>query len=118
MVKIAFFEVSFLHFSVVFYEKYSNFLQVDLQSKKYSRNTVGNGTCPKTVIFTADIFAVYCDYLMVQIMHQKPNYSYPLKCVFLSQKISHLCNDLELILHFTFKKNMYYRLETVERVHN
>ena len=30
------------------------------------------------------VFAEYRDYLMVQIMHQKLNYSYPLKCVFLS----------------------------------
>ena len=51
--------MSFLHFFVVFYEKYSDFLQVVFQCKKYSENTVENGTRQKTVIFTADIFAVY-----------------------------------------------------------
>ena len=59
MVKIAFIQVSFLHFFVVFYEKYSDFLQVVFQCKKYIENTVENGTRRKTVIFTADIFAVY-----------------------------------------------------------
>ena len=59
MVKITFIQVSFLHFFVVFYEKYSDFLQVVFQCKKYSENTVGNVTRRKTVIFTADIFAVY-----------------------------------------------------------
>ena len=30
-----------------------------VQCKKYSESTAGNGTQRKTVIFTADIFAVY-----------------------------------------------------------
>jgi hypothetical protein len=59
MLKIAFIPMSFLHFFAVFYKKYSDLLQVVFQCKKYSENTVGNGTRGKTVIFTADIFAVY-----------------------------------------------------------
>ena len=47
-----------LHFFAVFYKKYSDLLQVLFQCKKYSENTAGNGTQRKTVIFTADIFAV------------------------------------------------------------
>ena len=58
MLKIAFIPMSFLHFFAVFYKKYSDLLQVVFQCKKYSENTVGNGTRGKTVIFTADIFAV------------------------------------------------------------
>ena len=50
--------MSFLHFFAVFFKKYSDFLQVVFQSKKYSINTVGNGTHGKTVIFTVDIFEV------------------------------------------------------------
>ena len=50
--------MSFLHFFAVFYKKYSDLLQVLFQCKKYSENTAGNGTQQKTVIFTADIFAV------------------------------------------------------------
>ena len=59
MLKIAFIPMSFLHFFAVFYKKYSDLLQVVLQCKKYSESTAGNGTQQKTVIFTADIFAVY-----------------------------------------------------------
>ena len=59
MLKIAFFPMSFLHFFAVFYKKYSDLLQVVFQCKKYSKSTAGNGTQRKTVIFTADIFAVY-----------------------------------------------------------
>jgi hypothetical protein len=59
MLKIAFIPMSFLHFFAVFYKKYSDLLQVIFQCKKYSENTVENGTRGKTVIFTADIFAVY-----------------------------------------------------------
>ena len=59
MLKIAFIQMSFLHFFAVFYKKYSDFLQVVFQCKKYSENTVENGTRRKTVIFTAVIFAVY-----------------------------------------------------------
>ena len=59
MLKIAFIPMSFLHFFAVFYKKYSDLLQVVLQCKKYSESTAGNGTQRKTVIFTADIFAVY-----------------------------------------------------------
>ena len=51
--------MSFLHFFAVVYKKYSDLLQVLFQCKKYSENTAGNGTQRKTVIFTADIFAVY-----------------------------------------------------------
>ena len=58
MLKIAFIPMSFLHFFAVFYKKYSDLLQVLFQCKKYSESTVGNGTQRKTVIFTADIFAV------------------------------------------------------------
>ena len=50
--------MSFLHFFAVFYKKYSDLLQVVFQCKKYSESTAGNGTQRKTVIFTADIFAV------------------------------------------------------------
>ena len=50
--------MSFLHFFAVFYKKYSDLLQVVFQCKKYSEKPVGNGTQRKTVIFTADIFAV------------------------------------------------------------
>ena len=59
MLKIAFIPMSFLHFFAVFYKKYSDLLQVVFQCKKYSKSTAGNGTQRKTVIFTADIFAVY-----------------------------------------------------------
>ena len=51
--------MSFLHFFAVFYKKYSDLLQVVFQCKKYSESTAGNVTQQKTVIFTADIFAVY-----------------------------------------------------------
>ena len=51
--------MSFLHFFAVFYKKYSDLLQVFFQCKKYSESTAGNVTQRKTVIFTADIFAVY-----------------------------------------------------------
>ena len=51
--------MSFLHFFAVFYKKYSDLLQVVLQCKKYSESAAENGTQRKTVIFTADIFAVY-----------------------------------------------------------
>ena len=51
--------MSFLHFFAVFYKKYSDLLQVVFQCKKYSESTAGNVTQRKTVIFTADIFAVY-----------------------------------------------------------
>ena len=51
--------MSFLHFFAVVYKKYSDLLQVLFQCKKCSENTAGNGTQRKTVIFTADIFAVY-----------------------------------------------------------
>ena len=51
--------MSFLHFFAVFYKKYSDLLQVVLQCKKYSESTAEDGTQRKTVIFTADIFAVY-----------------------------------------------------------
>ena len=37
----------------------SDLLQLLFQCKKCSENTAGNGTQRKTVIFTADIFAVY-----------------------------------------------------------
>ena len=50
--------MSFLHFFAVFYKKYSDLLQVFFQCKKYSESTAGNVTQQKTVIFTADIFAV------------------------------------------------------------
>ena len=50
--------MSFLHFFAVFYKKYSDLLQVFFQCKKYSESTAGNVTQRKTVIFTADIFAV------------------------------------------------------------
>jgi hypothetical protein len=59
MLKIAFIPMSFLHFFAVSYKKYSDLLQVVLQCKKYSKSTAGNGTQRKTVIFTADIFAVH-----------------------------------------------------------
>ena len=59
---MAFIQVSFLHFFVVFHEKYSDFLQVVFQCKKYSKNTVENKTRRKTVIFTVDIFAVYIEF--------------------------------------------------------
>ena len=55
MLKNAFTPMSFLHFIAVFNKKYSDLLQVVFQCKKYSENTVGNGTQRKTVIFTADI---------------------------------------------------------------
>jgi hypothetical protein len=58
MLKIAFIQMSFLHFFAVFYKKYSDLLQVVFQCKKYSEKPLGNGTRGKTVIFTADIFAV------------------------------------------------------------
>ena len=58
MLKIAFIPMSFLHFFAVFYKKYSDLLQVVFQCKKYSESTAGNVTQRKTVIFTADIFAV------------------------------------------------------------
>ena len=58
MLKIAFIQMSFLHFFAVFYKKYSDLLQVVFQCKKYSEKLLGNGTHGKTVIFTADIFAV------------------------------------------------------------
>ena len=51
--------MSFLHFFAVFYKKYSDLLQVFFQCKKYSESAAGNGTQQKTVIFTADIFAVH-----------------------------------------------------------
>ena len=51
--------MSFLHFFAVFYKKYSDLLQVFFQCKKYSESTAGNVTQRKTVIFTADIFAVW-----------------------------------------------------------
>ena len=51
--------MSFLHFFAAFYRKYSDLLQVVFQCKKDSGNTVENGTQRKTVIFTADIFAVH-----------------------------------------------------------
>ena len=59
MLKIAFIPMSFLHFFAVFYKKYSDLLQVVFQFKKYSKSTAGNGTQQKTVILTANIFAVY-----------------------------------------------------------
>ena len=59
MLKIAFIPMSFLHFFAVFYKKYSDLLQVLFQCKKYSESTAGNLTQRKTVILTADIFAVY-----------------------------------------------------------
>ena len=59
ILKMAFIPMSFLHFFAVFYRKYCDLLQVVFQCKKYSESTVGNGTQPKTVIFTADIFAVW-----------------------------------------------------------
>ena len=61
MLKIAFIQMSFLHFFAVFYKKYSDLLQVVFQCKKYSEKPLGNGTHGKTVIFTADIFAVQYD---------------------------------------------------------
>ena len=51
--------MSFVHFFAVFYKKYSDLLQVVFQCKKYSESAAGNGTQQKTVIFTADIFAVW-----------------------------------------------------------
>ena len=51
--------MSFLHFFAVFYEKYSDLPQIVFQCKKCSEKTAGNGTQRKTVIFTADIFAVH-----------------------------------------------------------
>ena len=53
--------MSFLHFFAVFYKKYSDLLQVFFQCKKYSESTAGNLTQRKTVILTADIFAVYLE---------------------------------------------------------
>ena len=50
--------MSCLHFFAAFYKKYSDLLQVVFQCKKYSKSTAGNGTQRKTVISTADIFAV------------------------------------------------------------
>ena len=44
---------------LLYFIKYSDLLQVVFQCKKYSENTVENGTQRKTVIFTADIFAVH-----------------------------------------------------------
>ena len=59
ILKMAFIPMSFLHFFAVFYKKYSDLLQVFFQCKKYSESTAGNVTQRKTVIFTADIFAVH-----------------------------------------------------------
>ena len=56
--------MSFLHFFAVFYKKYSDLLQVIFQCKKYSESTAGNLTQRKTVIFTADIFAVYYRFIL------------------------------------------------------
>ena len=66
MLKITFIPMSFLHFFAAFYRKYSDLLQVVFQCKKDSGNTVENGTQRKTVIFTADIFAVYIDKQLVK----------------------------------------------------
>ena len=64
--------MSFLHFFAVFYKKYNDLLQVVLQCKKYSESTAGNGTQRKAVIFTADIFAVWCGAVQV------PNVPHPM----------------------------------------
>ena len=81
MLKIAFIPMSFLHFFAVFYKKYSDLLQVVLQCKKYSESTAGNGTQRKTVIFTADIFAVYVHPLFwdpeLSRMHLHPQIQIP-----------------------------------------
>ena len=62
--------MSFLYFFAVFYKKYNDLLQVVLQCKKYSKSTAGNGTQQKAVIFTADIFAVYCAGCRLQIAQE------------------------------------------------
>ena len=59
MFKIAFIQVPFLQFFVVFYEKYSFLLQVVFQCKNYSEITVETWTQLKSVIFTTNIFAVW-----------------------------------------------------------
>ena len=58
MFKIAFIQVSFLQFFVVFYQNYIFLLWVVFQCKNYSEITVETRTQLKSVIFTTDIFAV------------------------------------------------------------
>ena len=57
--EIAFIQVSFLQFFIVFYWKYIFLLLVVFQCRNYSEITVESGTQLKSVIFTMDIFAVF-----------------------------------------------------------
>ena len=59
MFKIAFIQVSFLQFFVVFYQNYIFLLLVFFQCKNYREITVETRTQLKSLIFTKDIFAVY-----------------------------------------------------------
>ena len=58
MFNLAFIQMSFLQFFVVFYQNYIFLLQVVFQCKNYSGITVETRTQLKSVIFTTDIFAV------------------------------------------------------------
>ena len=58
MFNLAFIQVSFLQFFVVFFQNYILLLQVVFQCKNYSEITVETRTQLKSVIFTTDIFAV------------------------------------------------------------
>ena len=59
MFNLAFIQVSFLQFFVVFFQNYIFLLQVVFQCKNYSEITVETRTQLKSVIFTTDIFAVH-----------------------------------------------------------
>ena len=59
MFNLAFIQVSFLQFFVVFFQNYIFLLQVVFQCKNYSEITVETRTQLKSVIFTTDIFAVW-----------------------------------------------------------
>ena len=58
MIKLAFTQVSFLQFFVVFYKKYIFFTVGSFKCKNYSEITVETRTQLKSIIFTTDIFAV------------------------------------------------------------
>ena len=58
MFNLAFIQVSFLQFFVVFFQNYIFLLLVVFQCKNYSEITVETWTQLKSVIFTTDIFAV------------------------------------------------------------
>ena len=68
MLKIAFIQVSFLHFFVEFYQNYIFLLKVVFQCKNYSEITVETRTQLKSVISTTDIFAVHCNLRFLNIL--------------------------------------------------